>query len=355
MWGGVARAHDAHMFRVTWSALLASSVVVSTVLAGCGSDVAEGAPATPVPSMVSRAESSVELRYDDVTGASRVVRAELRLPDATVDGELPVVVWSHGGSRGFRRTEHVGARWGRAFNEAGFAFVAVAHSPRVDADRPVLCEAIGAADCPTFRPLSWDRPHDLAEVLDWIESIAPAEGLDPDRVVVAGHSAGAMGALHFVGMGWTSQTQHRPAIDDRPVAVIAASSPGADARGLDAADFDAVDTPMLFLSGTGDTTTGTDAEDRRRAFELLPSASPAALMWVDRTEARHGSFNLDTRACERSGGSATGCRRLARLIATAATDFATGAVIEERFDPAQWVTERVDRAPTWVNLAAPAS
>ncbi len=337
------------MSRLTWSALLVSSAVAAAILAGCGSDVAEGAPsATP-------SASSVELRYEDVTGESRTVRAELRLPETTPDAGLPVVVWSHGGSRGFQRTERVGERWGRAFNDAGFAFVAVAHPGRTDAERPALCDAIGAVDCSTFRPLSWDRPHDLAEVFDWVESIASVEGLDPGRILVAGHSAGALGALHVVGMGWTPDTLEEPTIDDRPVGAIAASSPGADARHLDAADFDAVDVPVLFLSGAGDTTGGTDAEDRRRAFDLLPPTAPAAFLWIDRVEARHGSFNLDTRACGRAGGSAIGCRRLARLVATAATDFANQLVMDESFDPVRWVDDRSDRAPDWVQLSSPAS
>jgi len=172
----------------------------------------------------------VEITYVDVTGEDRSIRAELRRPAGDAQAMQPVVVWSHGGSHGFRRTGHVGDRWGRAFNDAGVAFVAIAHTGRDEPGRTAVCQAIGGSDCVPFNALYWDRPHDVAVVLDWVESIADERGLDADRIVHGGHSAGALGAMTVAGMAWLADADLEPPSDPRPVGFIAASPPGATRR-----------------------------------------------------------------------------------------------------------------------------
>lgn len=298
---------------------------------------------------------STDVVYEDVLGEARTIQVELRLPEQratepdseTSGAARPVVVWSHGGGTGKRSTASVGERWGRAFNAAGFAFVAIAHAPRSAADRVEMCEAIRVADCSVFSPLRWDRPHDLAAALDWVESIADDQRLDADRIVLGGHSAGAIGVLNTMGLTWTFDSELEPAVDDRPIAVLAASPPGAEARDISPADLAELDVPMLWLTGAGDTTASTRSEDRRATFELLSADHDAALFWATPEAIRHGGFNLDVDSCRRAGGSDEQCRNAARTIARTGVSFVEQVTAAGGFDIERYVVAVAAKLPGW--------
>ncbi len=142
-----------------------------------------------------------ELGYTDVTGADRTVVVEVRSPDVG-PATTPVVVWSHGGSVGKSSPAKVGEQWGRAMNQAGFTFVAIAHPGRDQASRNALCEAIAVVECAEFKYLLWDRLNDASLVFDWLEQMATNGDLfvDVDRLVYGGHSAGAVAVMLMAGM-----------------------------------------------------------------------------------------------------------------------------------------------------------
>lgn len=268
----------------------------------------------------------VELFYDDVTGADRAVRFEVRMPAAggdavDADGEVPVVVWSHGGSRGKDDPGRVGETWGKAFNEAGYAFVAVAHPGRSAEEREAVCDAVGASPCELYNTLYWDRPHDVQQVFDWIDERGAEAGIDADRIVYGGHSAGAISTMVVAGVDWVFDDELAPPSDDRPIAFVTASPPGVEARSLTEDRFDELDRPMLFLTGKGDSTGSTQATDRRATFSLLPDDPTSFMLWVDHGAARHDAFNLSRSGCQRAGGSAERCRTMVRTIARVGTKF----------------------------------
>ncbi|MEL6893429.1 MAG: hypothetical protein AAFP84_17690 [Actinomycetota bacterium] len=352
---------------------IAALLFVIGIVAAAACSVGDGAEATdvstpsdrPVDAEVApstsglewhvefRDDEIVELSYRDVAGLQRRVRAQVRLPDAP-SSVRPVVVWSHGGSRGVGRVERAGDRWGKAVTESGTAFVAIAHTARDPAQWASLCAAVGAAECGTFNPMFWDRPHDLAVVLDWLETAVvanPELPLDLDRIVYAGHSAGAIAVLTIAGMHWPFASELRPPSDPRPIAFVATSPPGEAARGLTARSFADLDRPLLFLTGAGDSTASTDALDRAATFELLANDLPAAMVWFERAEARHGVFDLNLAPCERAGGRRPPCRTLVRSVADAGIAFIDAATSPSgRVD-----ADEIERAmsavlPAWAEL-----
>ena len=288
------------------------SLVAALVAAACTRVPRDAKPPT---------DELAAIAYTDVAGQNRRITLEVRVPDHVDGSEVPAVVWSHGGSTGRRTPTHVGVGWGRVMNEAGVAFVAIAHPGRSDDDRVALCAATGAADCATFNPLMWDRPHDVVAVLDWVEANATRLGIDASRLVYGGHSAGATGALMVAGMEPPMITASTLPIDQRPIGFIAASPPGTEVRGLSAASFVDLDRPVLLLSGSGDSTRSTSAADRRTTFDLLAGDLRFSHYWAHDELARHGTFDLDPSSCRRSGGTRRGCRDLVESIAMAGVGF----------------------------------
>ena len=310
-------------------------VTAALIAAGCqlvpGTEAGDADAVRPSPR-----NETVTVGYTDVAGSEREVRVEIRRP-AEPDGRtVPVVVWSHGGSAGRSNPSVVAERWGAAFNSVGFAFVAIAHVGRDDDERRAVCDAVSAGDCETFNTLLWDRPHDVRAVLDRLERGADDLGLDASRIVYGGHSAGAIGVMTTAGMVWPFDSELAPPADTRPVAFIAASPPGTNARGLGERHLAALDRPVLFLTGLGDTTSGTDAADRRHTFDLLPGEPTSFMLWVDDERARHSVFGLETDACRRAGGTRSACRTLVRTVGRIGLEFAAAVVDEAGYDPTEF-------------------
>ena len=91
---------------------------------------------------------------------------------------------------------------------------------------------------------------------------------------------------------------------------------------------------MLFLTGLGDTTRGTESADRRATFQLLPAEPTSFLLWADDERARHTVFNLETVACERAGGARAECRSLVRTIGRVGVEFARSMIDDDGDAPA---------------------
>jgi hypothetical protein len=331
------------------------AVVILGTLAGCQLVAGQGHAETEMTD-VSMSPAPVDqgapvagrhtVTYVDVTGADRRVEIEVRRPAGTGTDTLPVVVWSHGGSQGKRTATVVGEAWGVAAGEAGAAFVAVAHPGRSTAERSALCDEVGAGVCQEFSYLFWDRPHDIAAVLDWIET--DGVGLDASRIVYGGHSAGAIGVMTVAGMAWPFDSELAPPSDPRPIAFVAASPPGRETRGLTARSFVDLDRPVLFLTGAGDTTGSTEADDRHATFGLLPTSPTSFMLWVDDERARHSVFNLEPSACERAGGTRSQCRSMVRTVGRVGVEFVRMMVTDgdaDEYD--ERVATRLGRAFEW--------
>ena len=292
-----------------------------------------------------------DVSYVDEVGETRTVEVSLFRPDGA-PRPWPVIVWSHGGASGRRSSLDVGNEWRDVFVGAGYAFVAIAHTPREDtatsrggASRAAMCEHFGITtppDCARVKYLHFDRPNDFVAVMDFLEAEAVgalAGFLDLDRVIYAGHSAGT-GSTSLVG-GATREIYGMPVMrpDPRPIAFLAASMEGVGDDGFPEDGFDAMSRPHLTLSGTGDVTPEAMAAWRRLPFERMMPGDKHRL-WIDDEQARHESFDHSRDACvtyvtARSGDTSV-CERHLLWLESAALAF-VDAYARERPEARVWL------------------
>lgn len=237
----------------------------------------------------------------DRVGGPRTLNVAIRYSPAAAL-PMPIVVWSHGGAGG--QTNAAGAldAWAIAAAEAGYFSVAIAHSPRDEDSRRALCMSLGldATACATFKFLSYDRPHDIALVIDrLVELSAEPEflgKLDTGKLAVGGHSAGAGGTLMVAGASRDIGGTPTLIADPRPIAFLAFSpqAPGSD--GMTEAGYGLVTRPVLIGTGRGDHNPPDTADGRAQVFDLIQPGNKARI-FIEDAAAIHGLFSLSTDNC----------------------------------------------------------
>jgi hypothetical protein len=158
-------------------------------------------------------------------------------------GPFPVVIVSHG--IGEDRDSY--AYLGRALARAGFYTIHLTHA---GTDRAMLKRGYRALYRATKQKENWiNRALDVSFVLD---QFAGDPALDLTRVAVVGHSAGAFTAFAVAGMrapdGGTLRDPRVKVLRDARVKVIVPMS-----MLRIAGNYDAIDIPVLNLTGTCDT------------------------------------------------------------------------------------------------------
>jgi predicted dienelactone hydrolase len=275
------------------------------------------------------------LTYTDITGATRNVNIALYVP-AEAPTPMPVVLLSHGGASGKTDPKKSMEHWAPVFAEAGYLAVAIAHEGRDDASYDALCQALAVNTLhPCGVKISWDRPNDVARVLEFLgeraESGQFAGRFDMTRIAHVGHSAGAGAALMSLGatrnyscalpFGYTDPDQDCQADDlvskamDTIDVAIAMSPQGPGSEGFMSESYAAVTRPVLMGTGADDGDEGEPA-NRMAIFPLLPAGDKFRL-YVDDQGAKHTLFEGSTDACEPIVG-------LQQCTAMRAAIFATG-------------------------------
>ncbi len=285
-----------------------------------------------------------EVTYTDVLGEARTVEITLARPDGAPT-PWPLVVWSHGGMTGMMSSVGVGEEWRGVFTGAGYAFLGIAHRPRSDESRGRLCEHFGitvVADCARAKYLHYDRPHDFASVLDYVEEQSTgmlAGVVDLERVLYAGHSAGSGGASLVAGATRTIFDVPQMGSDPRPLAFIGASMEGVGDDGFGEDAFDAMARPHLTLSGVGDVTPEATAPPRRLPFERMMPGDKYRL-WITDATARHTTFNHSSTDCAEfaatRGLDASACDAHLAWLESAVLAF-TDAHLRDRPEARAWL------------------
>jgi hypothetical protein len=253
---------------------------------------------------------------------------------------MPVVVWSHGGASG--HTNAVGAldKWAIAAAEAGYLSVAIAHTPRDQAQRDALCASFGfdAAGCETFKYLSYDRPLDISLVIDKLVALSTqpqfAVRFDINKLAVGGHSAGAGGTLMVAGAAREINNQSVVISDPRPIAFLAFSpqAPGSD--GMTAGGYGRVSRPTLIGTGRGDDDPPDTADGRASVFELMQPGDKARV-FVEDPAAIHTLFELETDNCTRNTSLAH-CEEMRDWVKSAGLAF-LDAYVRVRIPAITWI------------------
>lgn len=322
---------------------------------GCSASLVPGCLYAP-PATYSVDALESEVVYTDVAGQPRRVPIAIRRPLGAA-APLPVVIWSHGGAEGHRNPRRSLAEWSEATAQAGYLSISLAHEPRgtdpstLDNTRQLLCAALAEASAPDpvwnlaqrptcrqFKYLNWDRPQDIRAVLDELERMnrqGPLRGqIDLQRMALAGHSAGAGGALTVAGAlrNFTGRLIDLSDPRRRARAVVALSPQQPGNEGFFDTDFDRpthswlrLGLPVLLATGDGDSTCqpidepgscfGDLPSGRRIGFERMP-AGDKYLLYLQDARVFHGLFGLETgdRRCAVSPVAQQHCEAVAQVL-----------------------------------------
>jgi predicted dienelactone hydrolase len=298
------------------------------------------------------------ISYTDELGDPRPVPVAVYRP-TDAPAPLPIVLLSHGGASGKTNPLNSMEHWAPVLARAGYVSVAIAHAGREEANYLALCAELGVPDnIPCGIKIGWDRPHDVAAVLDWVETQAAAHPgeLDLSRIYLVGHSAGAGNALMIAG----ARRNYRCALpidyvdpdqdcqesdlvslaDDRVKAVVALSPQGPGNEGFMESSFETVDRPVLVGTGLADGD-GSEPANRRLVFPGLPDGDKYEL-YLDDAGAKHTLFEGDVDACE-TVDTPERCAEMERWIMTTVVAFLDAQ--DGRADAQTWLdTDQIETA-----------
>lgn len=300
----------------------------STDDGGCSSSACEYQPER---TFLPAAPVLRTITYDDgFTDGGRSIEIALRRPQGAPT-PLPVILYSHGGASGLANATNVGAEWAAPLVRAGYLVVAIAHAPRDEASRAALCTSVGIttlADCAQFKYLHWDRPHDVRQVIDFLErtnAAGPLAGtLELSQLGYMGHSAGAGSTEMVAGAARQLGTSVVSLPDPRVRAFVGCSPEGPGDDGFFDASWDQVARPFLTLSGVGDETSEATPAMRPQPFLHMP-AGEKYLGWITEASARHTTFEHKTDACvtwqQQRGADVARCEAYFPWLESAALSF----------------------------------
>lgn len=252
---------------------------------------------------------------------------------SSVPAPLPVVLLSHGGADGKTDPRRSMDQWARLLAEHGHLAVAVAHTPRTDVERIVLTMHLGGTlpQCAQFKYLGYDRPLDLAEVLDAVRSHAGvrlSSGLvDTTRIGYVGHSAGAGAVLMTAGAG----REYMPGLGlsfaehGSPQAFVAMSPQGVGEDGFRADSWESVLRPVLACTGAAD---GDEPARRRDPFDAMPAGDKYQL-WIEDPGATHTLFEGEVDACARATRDVAHCEEMLGWLGSALRAFLDATVRQD--------------------------
>jgi predicted esterase len=222
-------------------------LVAAALMAGCTIPRPPGdAPLRYRDVVFDGVSKSADLRYGtapDLQGNPVPLKLDLYQPTGDTVARRPVIVWVHGG--GFSGGDKIsGADWATAFARRGY--VAVSLGYRLLATGPCGGSGPVPEHCYTA---AYAAQHDAQAAVRWLRSHAAFLGIDPDRIAMAGESAGAVTSLL---VGWRSDDPGTSGNPGQPSHIRAAISV---AGGLPINDhIGAGDAPAMFFHGTSDPT-----------------------------------------------------------------------------------------------------
>jgi acetyl esterase/lipase len=239
-----------------------STVSGATTEAPADADATTVAPTTVAPTTAAPSPTVAGVRYQDeiftdvtvdrdlpygsapgADGAPVALTLDLYRPAGDQASDRPALVWVHGG--GFKngdKAEGVSAVMAPLYARLGYVVVSINY--RLLA--PESCSGANGVSPACFNA-GLEAVHDGQAAVRWLRANASTYGIDPDRIVIGGESAGGIVAT---GVGVHSDdpgTSGNPGYPSTVVAFFSIS--GGVPGGL---FVDATDSPGLLVSGTAD-------------------------------------------------------------------------------------------------------
>lgn len=275
------------------------------------------------------------LSYNDVLGQERRLAIAIYRPMGMTES-APLILLSHGGATGKTDPLKSMDKWAPTFAAAGYIAVAIAHPGRSDASYDALCAEVGFTSTAIMCAvkIDWDRPFDVAVVLDWLEARTavgePLEGrIDWTKVGHAGHSAGAGAAEMLAGVsrnyicaqpfGYNQGTVVPCDAADlvatpeaRVKAVLALSPQGPGQSGFMTEGYANVAVPLLMATGANDGDPG-EPDNRKGVYDAIAASASGhdfGRIYLEDQGAKHTLFEAETDACVDTGATLVHCEEM---------------------------------------------
>jgi len=248
-----------------------------------------------------KADASVALPFGD---RERPLEVRVTWPDA--EGPFPLIVFSHGMGGSKDGYQPLIEHW----VSHGYVCIQPTHADSVKLlSLKELREVRSLKQYVNDRKRSsnWDeRPREIKAILDQLDRISEkVEGLgdriDRERIAVAGHSFGAHTAAMIAGLKLFAPGGRSIQIaDDRPDAALIISPQGVG-RSIKADSWDAVEGPVMMITGSKDDSPRHEggAEWRMTAWQHLGPGPDRQLLYID---GAHHSFGGISGARYRGAG-----------------------------------------------------
>jgi acetyl esterase/lipase len=226
--------------------LIAALLVTAALLAGCVPRPPGDGTVRYRDNITAQVTKTPDVQYGtapDNGGNPVALKLDIYQPAADRVTRRPVIIWVHGG--GFSGGDKSGGEGvARAFAQRGYLAISLGY--RLLATGP--CGGTGPVPdyCYTAAEAA---QHDAQAAVRWVRRHAAFLGADPDRIAMAGESAGGVTALL---VGWRSDA---PGTSGNPGYSSAIRAAVPVAGGLPTNEYiDAGDAPALFFHGTADQT-----------------------------------------------------------------------------------------------------
>ncbi len=275
-------------------------VLVASLWLLCSCSNGQGGAPSPDGSFAVR-DSGVLLLHDEARDKNLQIRVRFPVVQSGAEAapveSFPLVIFSHGAGGSCDAF----ASLSTYLASHGYVVVHPTHSDSLSLEKGRQqrqavrrmvrnpSEIVSRVDLP-------DRVSDVKFLLDSIDAIEEKVGLDglidPERVAMAGHSAGAMttqvlGGMEFrIGRVSAGDNLEEPRFD--AFAVI--SGQGTNRRAITEDSWRGVDHPWLVLAGSKDVSAASNEtpESRRHPFEYAPADGTKYLIFIE--GATHSSY-----------------------------------------------------------------
>ena len=158
----------------------------------------------------------------DYTGGVKELFLDVHEPAGdTATLNRPAVVWVHGGYFIRGSKEDYVDEWSQ-FARAGYVTIAINY--RLDPGIPEgLLETLTSGRLIDYINVTWDAQHDAQAAVRWTRANAQQWRIDPKRIAIAGHSAGAITAQLVGFNSHDPGTSGTPGVSSKVAAVVASA------------------------------------------------------------------------------------------------------------------------------------